>query len=94
MNSMIDPSPDRPGRMPDGGKVIAGPGRHDRVATRALPVRLLAAVRGLPAACWRRLDSSDRAALGMWAAAHLALFVLAWAAAWVYRGDTNLATRH
>ena len=36
---------------------------------------------------WWRPDLSldDRAALGMWAAAHLALFVLAWAAAWVYR---------
>ncbi len=36
---------------------------------------------------WLRADLSpdDRAALGMWAAAHLALFVLAWAAAWVYR---------
>jgi hypothetical protein len=33
----------------------------------------------------RYLSSDDRAALGMWAAAHLALFVLAWAAAWVYR---------
>jgi hypothetical protein len=39
----------------------------------------------------RPLDSDDRAALGMWAAAHLALFVLAWAAAWVYRGDTSHA---
>lgn len=34
---------------------------------------------------WRRLDFNDRAALGMWVAAHLSLFVLAWAAAWVYR---------
>ena len=40
---------------------------------------------------FRRLDSSDRAALGLWAAAHLALFVLAWAAAWVYRGDPSHA---
>lgn len=31
------------------------------------------------------LSADDRAALGMWGAAHLALFVLAWAAAWVYR---------
>jgi hypothetical protein len=31
------------------------------------------------------LSPEDRAGLGMWAAAHLALFVLAWAAAWVYR---------
>ena len=35
---------------------------------------------------WRpRLSPDDRAALGMWAAAHLALVVLAWAAAFVYR---------
>lgn len=35
---------------------------------------------------WRpRLSPDDRAALGMWGAVHLALFVLAWAAAWVYR---------
>jgi hypothetical protein len=42
---------------------------------------LLAGVRS-----WRLgLSPGDRAALGVWAAAHLALFVLAWAAAWVYR---------
>jgi hypothetical protein len=34
---------------------------------------------------WQHLDFSDRAALGMWAAAHLALLVLAWAAGWVFR---------
>ena len=35
---------------------------------------------------WRlRVSADDRAALGIWAAAHLALFILAWAAAWVYR---------
>ncbi len=51
----------------------------------------LARARSLPAAWWRRLDSGDRAALGLWAAAHLALFVLAWAAAWVYRGGTGHA---
>jgi hypothetical protein len=33
----------------------------------------------------RRLDFDDRAALGMWAAAHLALLALAWAASWAYR---------
>jgi hypothetical protein len=40
---------------------------------------------------WRRgLSADDRAALGIWAAAHLALLVLAWAAAWVYRtGPTH-----
>ena len=31
------------------------------------------------------LSSDDRAALGMWAAAHLALLALAWAAAWAFR---------
>jgi hypothetical protein len=35
---------------------------------------------------WRpRLSPDDRAALGMWAAVHVAFFVLAWVAAWVYR---------
>jgi hypothetical protein len=35
---------------------------------------------------WRpSLSPDDWAALGVWAAAHVALFVLAWAAAWVYR---------
>jgi hypothetical protein len=51
----------------------------------------LAGARSLPAACWQRLDYGDRAALGLWAAAHLALFVLAWAAAWVYHGDPSHA---
>ena len=41
---------------------------------------------------WRPgLSPDDRAALGMWAAAHLALFVLAWAAAWVYRATPGHA---
>ena len=40
---------------------------------------------------YRDLSPGDRAALGMWAAAHLALFVLAWAAAWVYRGTPGHA---
>jgi hypothetical protein len=35
------------------------------------------------------LDADDRAALGLWAAAHVALLVLAWAAAWSFR--TSLA---
>ena len=38
---------------------------------------------------WRRwlvsLSSEDRAALGIWATAHVALLVLAWAAAWAFR---------
>jgi hypothetical protein len=33
-----------------------------------------------------RLSPDDRAALGMWAAAHLALLALAWAAAWAFHG--------
>jgi hypothetical protein len=90
MDSMIDPSPDRPAPKPGGSTGTGDPGR-DWLAAAAMPVRLLAAVRGLPAACWRRLDSGDRAALGLWASAHLALFVLAWAAAWVYRGDPSHA---
>jgi hypothetical protein len=42
---------------------------------------------------WRSLGLSpdDRAALGMWAAAHLAFLVLAWAAAWVYRASPHHA---
>ncbi len=32
-----------------------------------------------------RLSADDRAALGLWAAAHLALLALAWAAAWAFR---------
>jgi hypothetical protein len=42
---------------------------------------------------WWRPDLSpdDLAALGTWAAAHLALFVLAWAAAWVYRATPSHA---
>jgi hypothetical protein len=72
---------------PGGSRVIPEHGRDDRVAAAAR----LAGARWLPAAWWRRLDFDDRAALGMWAAAHLALFVLAWAAAWVYRGDPSHA---
>ena len=47
----------------------------------------------LDRARWWRPDLSpdDRAALGMWGAAHLALFVLAWAAAWVYRATPSHA---
>jgi hypothetical protein len=40
---------------------------------------------------WRKLSLDERAALGMWAAAHLSLFVLAWAAAWVYRSTPDHA---
>lgn len=47
-----------------------------------------AAKRRLPALLRRRarLSLDERAALGLWGAAHVTLLVLAWAAAWVYRG--------
>jgi hypothetical protein len=95
MNPMTDPSPDRPAPALGGSQVGADPGKHDPVAAVALPTRLLTRLLTgagrLTAACWRRLDSADRTALGVWAAAHLALLVLAWAAAWVYRSDASHA---
>ncbi len=61
------------------------PGNPGRAAPAA--DGLLARVRR-----WRPdLSPDDRAALGMWAAAHLALFTLAWAAAWVYRATPSHA---
>jgi hypothetical protein len=59
-----------------------------------IPKRVAQTVRGLLAGArsWRLgLSPDDRAVLGMWAAAHLALFVLAWAAAWVYRATPSHA---
>jgi hypothetical protein len=52
-----------------------------------------AARRGPPAMLRRRarLNLDERAALGMWAAAHVTLLVLAWAAAWVFRGVNSHA---
>src|SRR5215472_7157272 len=35
----------------------------------------------------RRLGREDRAALGIWAAAHVALLVVVWAAAWAFRSS-------
>jgi hypothetical protein len=63
-------------------KVPGNPGRAALVADGLLS-----------GARWRRpvLSPDDRAALGLWAAAHLALFVLAWAAAWVYRATPSHA---
>jgi hypothetical protein len=37
------------------------------------------------------LSADDRTALGLWAAAHLALLALAWAAAWVFRSTREHA---
>jgi hypothetical protein len=71
----------------DGPAANADPGPDQRVTAAAR----LAGAPWLPTAWWRRLGSGDRAALGLWAAAHLALLVLAWAAAWVYRGDPSPA---
>jgi hypothetical protein len=67
------------------GHVGKGPGNPDRAASAA--GGLLAGAR------WDRpnLSPDDWAALGMWAAAHLSLFVLAWAAAWVYRATPSHA---
>ena len=67
------------------GHVGKGPGNPDRAASAA--GGLLAGAR------WDRpnLSPDDWAALGMWAAAHLTLFVLGWAAAWVYRATPSHA---
>ena len=81
----VQPSPAL-GRMP----LLPGAiGEAERVPEPLSPV-----VAGLTArAQWWRLalSADDRAALGVWAAAHLALFVLAWAAAWVYRATPDHA---
>jgi Mannosyltransferase (PIG-V) len=70
------------GGRPDTGGLVEGrpEGRETAPDFEARPRR----PRGLAG-----LDADDRAALGLWAAAHVALFVLAWAAAWAYR--TTLA---
>lgn len=56
-------------------------GRHGRALALATRLRER----------WWRLDFTDWAALGMWAAAHLPLLVLAWAASWAYRTGTAFA---
>jgi hypothetical protein len=58
----------------------------DQAAVLPTPALGAAGVRRRPAVVWRlRLSADDRAALGMWAGAYLALLVLAWAAAWTFR---------
>ncbi len=78
---MFDGEPDVPGsHLAGAAAAAAAPGQVlDLPLPRRLPWRP-SRVRWM-----RRLDFGDRAALGMWAAAHLALLVLAWAAAWAYR---------
>ena len=79
--------------LPGWSEVVVVPGWDDDVAAgasdeaRRVQKLLGPPVGPLAGASWWRLDLSpdDRGALGMWAAAHLALFALAWAAAWVYR---------
>jgi hypothetical protein len=51
--------------------------------------QLSAAARSRPGAGW--LSRDDRAALGLWAAAHAALLVLVWAAAWTFRAQQSHA---
>src|SRR5690242_10041123 len=75
-----------PGAGAGSGGTMLRRGAVDEVGLVPQPSGLKA--RGLLAGVrsWRLgLSPGDRAALGVWAAAHVALFVLAWAAAWVYR---------
>jgi hypothetical protein len=63
-----------------GASAVPGPARtaHAAGLTEAAPARAVGA--RLPA-----LSADDRAALGLWAGAHLALLALAWASAWAFR---------
>jgi hypothetical protein len=72
--------------MLDGGPVE----QAERTAPPQAPARQSAQ----HPARWRlpRLGPDDRAALGIWAAAHLALLVLAWAAAWTFRTQKSHAS--
>jgi hypothetical protein len=70
-----EPPGEKAGR-PDTGLTGPGGGRDATPDPAARPLKR----RAFP-----RLDAEDRAALGLWAAAHAALFVLAWAAAWAFR---------
>jgi Mannosyltransferase (PIG-V) len=58
----------------------AATGDHIRLPAQRPPSRRAGVSRWLA-----RLSPDDRAALGIWAAAHAALLVLAWAAAWAFR---------
>ena len=66
--------------------------QHDASSDASAAYRPGVRARLRPAAPSRRhlrraaLSREDRAALGIWAAAHLALLVLVWASAWAFRG--------
>lgn len=98
-SAQLVPSPRSATPISGWSEVVVAPGRDDDVAARpsgkagrirklaVLPVGLLTR-----SSRWRpRLNLDERAALAMWAAAHLALLVLAWAATWVYRTSPNHA---
>jgi hypothetical protein len=65
--------------------VAAGSADPVRDAVGRVEGRDQARPAGAPARKLAGLDADDRAALGLWVAAHLALLVLAWAAAWSFR---------
>jgi Mannosyltransferase (PIG-V) len=61
--------------------------QHDLVSEAGHRPPLASGIRAwlaVPGSRLRWLSPDDRAALGMWAGAHLALLILAWAAAWAF----------
>ena len=71
--------------------------QHDAgsdAAAVSMPGHLAGGRSATPSGRVRRLtalSAEDRAALGIWAAAHLALLVLAWASAWAFRSTLSHA---
>jgi hypothetical protein len=63
-------------------------GHVSRVPYRTPLTRRAAALPALGNRLFKRLSADDRAALGIWIAAHGALLVLAWAAAWALQTTT------
>lgn len=68
---------------------VSGPGlqRIPEARAPASSSRLI----GVAGSRLRGISADDRAALGIWAAAHLALLALAWAAAWAFRATREHA---
>lgn len=86
-DAFTEPSAGITGQAPSRSAEPLRDGVTDKDAAPGLRARPPGAkARGLP-----RLDAEDRAALGLWAAAHAALFVLAWAAAWAFRTSVDHA---